>query len=168
MKPSPAKNIAIYGILGALMFAAKMALVFLPNIEPVSLLVMLYAVVFGWEGLYSVYVYILLEFAMWGIHYWSACYLYIWLILFIAARLLKNSEHPLLWASVSGVFGLSFGALCAIVYFVIGGWNTAVSWWAAGIPMDIVHGVANFVIAFVLFKPMRKLLERLSSRYFGL
>ena len=40
-------QIALFGMLGALTFAAKVAMSFLPNIEPVSLFVMLFAVVFG-------------------------------------------------------------------------------------------------------------------------
>ena len=41
------RQIALFGILGALTFGLKFAMSWLPNIEPVSLLVMLYAVVFG-------------------------------------------------------------------------------------------------------------------------
>ena len=61
----------------------------------------------------------------------------------------------------AGVFGLIFGALCAIPYFFIGGWSTAVSWWVAGIPHDIIHCVSNVVITLVLFPPLRKALSKL-------
>ena len=37
----------LFGILGALTFAAKWVMSALPNIEPVSLMVMLFAVTFG-------------------------------------------------------------------------------------------------------------------------
>ena len=147
------------------MFAAKMAMVMLPNIEPVSLLVMIFAVTFGWEGLYAVYVYVLLEYAVWGLHYWAFCYLYVWLVLFALARLFRKTEAPLFWAGLSGVFGLCFGALCAIVYWIAGGWETAVTWWMAGITMDLVHGAGNFVIALLFFKPLRKLFARLSNDF---
>ena len=39
-------------MLGALTFGAKVAMSSLPNIEPVSLMVMLFAVVFGKKGRY--------------------------------------------------------------------------------------------------------------------
>ena len=48
-------------MLGALTFGMKVAMAGLPNIEPVSLMVMLFAVVFGWKALYPVYLYVLLE-----------------------------------------------------------------------------------------------------------
>ena len=159
------RELVLFAVLGAMTFAAKMAMAQFPNIEPVSLLVMLLAVCFGWKGLYAVYLYVLLEFAMWGIGLWSVCYLYVWLILFVLARLLRRMESPLGWAALSGCFGLLFGALCALVYWVTGGWAAAVSWWVSGIPMDLVHGVGNFAIALVLFKPLRRWLNMLKTKY---
>ena len=46
------REIVLFGILGALTFGAKYVMSFLPNIEPVSLCVMLYAVVFGKKWVY--------------------------------------------------------------------------------------------------------------------
>lgn len=158
------RRLVLFGLLGAMMFSLKMAMAQLPNIEPVSLLVMLLAAVFGREGLWAVYLYVCLEFAVWGPGLWNISYLYIWLLLFAAARRLRSMEAPLGWALLSGCFGLLFGGLCAPVYWVTGGWAAAVSWWVAGIPMDLLHGAGNFALALVLFRPLRRLLERL-SRY---
>ena len=55
------RQIALFGVLAALTFGAKVAMSGLPNIEPVSLMVMLFAVVFGWKGLYPVALYVLME-----------------------------------------------------------------------------------------------------------
>ena len=55
---------------------------------------------------------------------------------------------------------LCFGALCAISYFFIGGWQMAFSWWVSGIPYDVIHCVSNTVLVFVLFPPLRRALER--------
>ena len=165
MRKSSAKELALFGLLGAMTFAAKMAMAQFPNIEPVSLLVMLLAVCYGWRGLYAVYLYVFLEFAVWGLGLWSFCYLYVWLVLFSLARALRRMESPLGWAALSGCFGLLFGALCALVYWIAGGWASAGSWWIAGIPMDITHGAGNFVIALVLFKPLRRCLSDLNRRY---
>jgi energy-coupling factor transport system substrate-specific component len=153
--------VALFGMLGGLTFAAKVAMAGLPNIEPVSLMVMLFAVTFGKKALYPIYVYVLLEFALYGFNLWSINYLYIWLVLAAAAWLLRGMTHPLAWALLSGVFGLLFGALCAPVYLAVGGWAYALSWWVSGIPFDIAHCVGNFVIALVLFVPLRRLLDRL-------
>lgn len=154
-------ELALFAVLGATTFGAKVAMMALPNIEPVSLMVMLFAVTFGAKALYPIYVYILLEFALYGLNLWSINYLYIWAVLAVAAWLLRGCRSPFLWALISGCFGLMFGALCTPVYLVTGGPAFALSWWISGIPFDLLHGAGNFVIALVLFVPLRKLMARL-------
>lgn len=151
----------LFGILGGMTFLAKMVMAGLPNIEPVSLMVMLFAVTFNRKALYPIYAYVLLEFVLYGINLWSVNYLYIWVILAAAAWLLRGMTHPLGWALLSGVFGLFFGLLCTPVYVLTGGWAFGVSWWISGIPYDLAHCVGNFVLALALFVPLRKLLDRL-------
>ena len=160
---TPARNLAVLGLLAAVLYAAKLAMAWMPNIEPVSLLVMVYISVLGWRALLPIYAYILLEITTWGFGYWSACYLYVWLILAAAARLLRRMESSLGWAALSGGFGLCFGALCALTYWASGGWAFALSWWISGIPFDVIHCAGNFVMALALFQPCRKLLRRLAG-----
>lgn len=156
-----AREIAVLGLLSALLFGAKMVMAPLPNIEPVSLLILVYVSVLGLRALIPVYVYVLLEILTWGFGYWSACYLYVWAVLALAAWLLRKMDSPVGWAILSGAFGLSFGALCALSYWVAGGWAFALSWWVSGIPFDLLHGAGNFAMALVLFRPCRKVLLRL-------
>lgn len=157
-------DIVLFGVLGALTFAAKYVMSPLPNIEPVSLMVMLFAVVFGWKALYPTYIYVLMEVLFYGINLWNVYYLYIWGILLIAAIAMCKFRHPLIWAFLSGAFGLLFGAFCAIVNAFIGGVGYAVAWWMSGISFDVVHGAGNFVIALLLFVPLRNLLEKLYAK----
>jgi len=49
---SATREVALFGMLGALTFGAKVVMMALPNIEPVSLLVMLFAVTFGKKALF--------------------------------------------------------------------------------------------------------------------
>jgi len=159
-----AREIAVLGLLSALLFGAKMVMAPLPNIEPVSLLIIVYVAVLGLRALFPVYVYALLEIITWGFGYWSACYLYVWTVLALAAWLLRRMESPLGWAALSGAFGLCFGALCALTYWVAGGWAFALSWWISGVPFDLLHGAGNFAMALALFKPCKSILSRL---YYG-
>ena len=158
------RQIALFGMLGALTFGAKVAMSGLANIEPVSLLVMVYGAVLGRKSLYPVYLYVMLEILLYGLGTWNIMYLYVWPLLALIAYGLRKMEEPLGWALVSGVFGLLFGALCAPVDFLLGDLGFVISKWMAGIPFDLAHCVGNFVIALVLFVPMRKLLNRLYGK----
>ena len=155
------RQIALFGVLGALTFGAKVAMSGLPNIEPVSLMIMLFAVTFGWKGLYPAYLYVLMEILLYGINLWNVNYLYVWAILAVAAYFMRKLKHPIWWALLSGLFGLLFGLFCSPVYIAIGGVDYAVRWWIAGLGFDTLHGAGNFVIALILFVPMRKLMDRL-------
>lgn len=151
-------------MLGALTFGMKVAMAGLPNIEPVSLMVMLFAVVFGWKGLYPMYLYVMLEVLLYGINLWNINYLYVWLFLALGAMAMRKLKHPIWWALLSGAFGMAFGFLCCPVYAVIGGWRYAIRWWLSGVVFDIPHAAGNFIIALVLFVPLRKLLTRLYAK----
>ncbi len=155
------RQVTLFGMLGAITFAAKVAMSGLPNIEPVSLFVMLFAVCFGKKCIYPIYTYVVMEFLFYGIHLWSINYLYVWAILALTAWQLRKMRSPLGWGVLSGAFGMLFGFLCAPVYLFSGGPGFALSWWISGIPFDLLHCAGNFVMALILFVPMRKLLNRL-------
>ena len=157
-------ELILFGILGALVFAMKVVMAALPNIEPVSLCLLVFGAVFGWKALYPCYVYVVLEILCFGLGTWNICYLYVWAILALVAWLLRNQTHPLVWAIASGAFGLFFGALCAPVYLFTGGLSVAIGWWVSGIPFDVTHCAGNFVMALVLFMPLRRLLAKLYRR----
>lgn len=159
------REIALFGVLGSLTFAAKLVMSGLPNIEPVSLMVMLFAVTFGKKAIYPIYVYVAMEILVYGINLWNIYYLYVWLVLAVAAYLMRHNQEPLVWAILSAVFGLAFGALCGITdIFVLGGVAPAVAKWTSGVLFDVVHGVSNFAISLLLFRPMRQLMEKLYHR----
>lgn len=156
-----AREVALFGVLGALTFGAKVVMMGLPNIEPVSLLVMVFAVTFGKKALFPIYVYVLLELSLFGVGLWTASYVYIWALLALAAWLLRGMHSPLGWAVLSGTFGLLFGALCTPVCLLTGGPAFALSWWISGIPFDLAHCAGNFALALILFPPLRRLFSRL-------
>ena len=161
------RDIAQIGIIVAVIEVSKFALSSLPNIELTSFWLIMFTLYFGWRIVAVVPVFILLEGAFYGIHLWWIMYLYAWPILvFLAWMLRKKASAPLL-AIVSGTFGLCFGALCSIPYFFIGlgtggvsaGVRTAVTWWIAGIPWDLIHCAGNFVIMLVLYTPVSRAMK---------
>ena len=158
------REITLFGMLAAVTFGAKWVMAALPNIEPVSLMVMIFGAVFGWKALFPVAVYVAAEILFYGLGPWNINYLYIWPLLAVRSVAARKMRHPLGWAVLSAMFGLMFGALCAPVDVFIGGWGYAVSKWVSGIPFDLTHCAGNFVIALLLFVPLRNLIERMYGR----
>jgi energy-coupling factor transport system substrate-specific component len=159
------KDIVLIGMMSAILVTVQVALSFIPNIELVHLLIILYTLVFGRKTIYIIYVFVILEGFIYGVHLWWINYLYIWTILYILVHFIKGKNSSILWAIVSGFFGLGFGALCSIPYFFIGGPSTGIAYWISGIPFDLIHGISNFILTLLLFRPLYHCLHWINQHF---
>ena len=155
------RDIAITGMMIATIEVAKNALAFIPNVELVSLLVILFTLYFGKKILFVIPAFILLEGCIYGFGLWWIMYLYVWPFLALITYIMRKQESVWVWAIMSGSFGLAFGALCSIPYIVLSGPKAAFAWWVSGIPFDILHCVSNFVLCLVLFNPLSKVMRKM-------
>ena len=96
------RQIVLAGLMGALLMVLKEALAPVPGVEPVSLLVILYALCLPAAAPWAIAVFVVLEFILYGFGLWSWMYLYIWFILYVIALLLHRMDSALGWALVSG------------------------------------------------------------------
>lgn len=154
-------HIVTLGVLSAILLTGQLGMAFLPNIEPVSTLIILYTLVYKKQVFPIIYTFVLLEGIIFGFGIWWVSYLYIWSILAFIVLICHKIDSAVLWAVISGAFGLLFGALCAVPYLIAGGPGAALAYWSAGIPYDILHCCGNFVLTLVLYKPLLRLLKRL-------
>ena len=159
------RRIVRMAFLSAILTVVMLAIKPLPNIELISLLVILYTLLFGKETFIIVTVFSLVEGLMWGFGLWWVSYLYVWPLLCLTVLLLKRiiKEEFIIWAVVSGVFGLIFGSLFAIAYIPVDP-AYAFSYWIAGLPWDIWHGMWNFILMAVLGKPIYRVLKNVNSK----
>lgn len=160
------RDVVLIALMAATLTAVKYALNFLPNIELVSLLLVVYTKAFGAKTLFTVPIFVLVECLQWGFSYWAISYLYVWPILIIVSLIFKKQSHPFVWALISGGFGLFFGFFCSFTQLFIGGASMAFAWWISGIPWDLVHCASNFVLCLVLFKPLDVALTELKRRFY--
>lgn len=160
------RDIALIGVMVAVIECCKFALAGIPNVELTSFWIILFTLFLGWRIFLAIPVFILVEGAVFGFGIWWVMYLYAWPLLAAVVLLLRKAIGGAVgWATVSGVFGLLFGALCAISYIPISGISGAIAWWVAGIPWDILHGAANFVLMLVLYRPVRRVMELAGEKW---
>lgn len=159
-RTSKTREIAELSVMCALMFGGKEALRMIPNVHPVMLLIMLCVIWYGWKTIYPVIGFVIVQIALYGLGIWTINYVYIWPLAVAVSMPLRGSTRWWLWATVAGAFGFTFGALCAIPYIFISGWQAAAAYWMAGIPFDLIHGVSNFVIVLVLLPVLNKVYGR--------
>ena len=155
---SHAGKMAADGLFAAGLFALQVSMLHLPNIELVSLMVILYTLVLGKRVLNILITFTILEGVFHGFGIWWVSYLYIWPILAGLTALLRQFDAPDWgYGILSCLFGLSFGFLCSLPY-IAGGPGAMFAWWIAGIPFDLVHGISNLIIGLVLFRPAKRIL----------
>lgn len=153
------RRLVLAALLGALLVVGKQVMSGLPNIEPVSFLIVLYTLEFPRETPGAIGVFLLLQGVLYGFGLWWAMYLYVWFILMGLAWLFRRIDHALFWAVLSGLYGLAFGGLCALVYLVVRDYAFAFAWWMAGLYYDVGHGIGNFAVMLLLYRPMRRALQ---------
>lgn len=156
-------DITMIALLSAILLVIQVALGFLPNIELVSLLILLYTLIFGWKTLYMIYIFVFLEGLIYGFGIWWMNYLYVWTVLFSLGMIFKKNTSKVFWSILLGLYGLCFGALCSIPYFIVGGFALGFSYWIGGIPFDLIHGFANLVITLVLFQPLYRVISQVNK-----
>ena len=155
--------LCLMAIMGVVLAASKEALAFLPNFELVTLLLILFTLCFGRYVIGALGVFLLLEGLLYGFGLWWAMYLYVWPLLAGLAWLFRWMDRAWQWALLAGGYGLCFGSLCALAYLPLGGASMALAWAIAGLPFDFIHAGANFLLALVLYRPLRTVLDRLPS-----
>ena len=161
-------DIALVAMMVAVIEVFKFAMVGLPNIELTSFWLILFSKNFGKKVYFVVPVFVVLEGMIFGFNLWWISYLYCWPLLILVTRIFRNNNSATLWSVISAVFGLLFGALCAIPYLFTGtdlrsGLTLAFNWWVAGIPWDIAHCIGNFILMMLLYKPLSKVMLRLQK-----
>lgn len=70
------KEIAVFGMLGAVMYASKLLMELLPNVHLLGVFVVAFTVVYRKKALYPIYTYVILNGVFCGFAAWWVPYLY--------------------------------------------------------------------------------------------
>ncbi|MBR0541029.1 MAG: hypothetical protein IJK26_02355 [Clostridia bacterium] len=150
------KEIALFGMLGALMYASKIALEILPNVHLLAVFIMAETVVYRQKALYPIYTFVFITGLLNGFSIWWWPYLYIWTVLWGAGMLLPKEMPkkvaPVVYMVVCALHGFLYGTLYspyqALMFHL--DFKGMVSWIIAGLPYDAIHGVSNFFCALLV------------------
>lgn len=164
-----AKEIAVFGMFGALMYASKLIMEVAPNVHLLGVFTIALTVVYRKKALYPIYTYVLLNGLFAGFATWWIPYLYLWTLLWGAAMLLPQNMPkkvaPIVYMLVCAAHGFLFGTLYAPAQALLFGLNFQgmIAWIVAGLPWDVVHGISNFVCG-ALIVPIINLIRRVENQ----
>ena len=166
------KEIAVFGVLGAIMYASKLLTEVLPNVHLLGVFTVAFTVMYGKKALYPIYVFVILTGIFCGFAAWWVPYLYIWTVLWAAVIPLPKNMNPkvkpLVYMAVCSAHGFLYGTLYAPAQALLYGlsFKGMIAWIIAGLPWDCIHGVSNFVCG-ILIVPIistLRLAEKISKK----
>lgn len=144
------RELAIFAMLGAIMYLSKIIMEWIPNVHLLGTLTMAYTLVYRRKALYPIYVYVFLNGLLAGFNTWWIPYLYIWTVLWGVTMLLpKNMSKkiaPIIYMVVCALHGFCFGILYAPAQAIMFGlsFEATLAWIASGFYFDMIHGIGNF------------------------
>ena len=162
------REMAIFSMLGALMYVSKVIMEFAPNIHLLGVFTIAFTVVYRAKALYPIYIYVLLNGLFGGFGIWWIPYLYIWAVLWGITMLLpKKMPKPVavvVYSVVNALHGYGFGILYAPAQALLFGlsFKGMLAWIAAGLPFDAIHGTSNFICGFLIV-PIVLVLQKLEQ-----
>lgn len=162
------KDIAVFGMLGAMMFASKMAMEWIPNVHLLGVLTIAITVVYRQKALYPLTIFIFILGLYAGFALWWIPHTYLWVVLWGITMLLPKRMPPkiapIVYTAVCGLHGFLYGTLYAPSQALLFGldFEGMIAWIIAGLPWDLVHGVSN-LIAGLLICPIVALLTRIEK-----
>jgi len=165
---SSIREIAVFGMLAAVMYASKIIMELLPNIHLLGVFVIAMTLVYRKKALYPLYTFVLLTGLFSGFATWWYPYLYIWTVLWGAAMLLPKKlspkVQPVVCMLLCAAHGFLYGVLYAPSQALLFGmdFKATVAWVIAGLPFDFIHGVSNFFCG-LLICPLAAVLRRLEK-----
>ncbi len=168
------KKIAVIALMSATLTGGKMAMSFIPNVEPVSILLALYAYVFGiFYALPCAIVFVTTETFIWGVNTWVISYFIYWPLLAIVFSLLGKRKAKL-WQTIltAVLMTLLFGVLTSLVDVGLfmgrfdNFWARFATMYARGILFFAIHVMSNCVIFAAAFNPLKKILSKLKQNLF--
>ena len=150
------RDIAIFGMLGALMYASKVIMDVLPNIHLIGTFIVAMTVVYRRKALYPIYIFVLLTGLLNGFGTWWIPYLYIWTVLWgmtmLIPKKIPEKAKPIVYSAVCSLHGFLYGVLYAPAQALLFGFafEATLTWIATGIPFDITHGISNFICGLLI------------------
>ena len=173
MPKSPARAIALIGVMAATIEVGKLALSFLPNIEVVTLLCALYGYVFGFYGVVAAAIFVCIEPLIYGVGSWVAIYMIYWPLVAFVFMLLASAKVKRRLPLTLIALGLTlfFGVLSAVVDSMVHGiglhyFKNVFVYYLRGIPFYINQLLCNGAVFPTLFPFFVKKLKLINKHVF--
>ncbi len=175
-KKFDARYLAIMAVLIAIVIISRVAFFWLPSFKPMAGIIILIAMSFGPQaGFMCGAISMLISNFIFGQGPWTPwqmfCYGIIGLIAGILAKSKIFSQKHIIRTSIISFFmivilsGIILDTNSLLWLSSTVNWASALTFYVAGIPMNIISGIAGGLTVFILMKPFFAIINRLRDKY---
>lgn len=171
------KDIILIGLFAAVLTGGKMALMLIPNIEIVTILIMLYSMVFGIKiSLTATLIFCLTEGFLFGFNTWLISYFIHWPTLAVVSyalsklTYLKNYIYIIVGGALTALFGVTSSAIDAIVSTNVSNINFFTMFsliYIRGAAFYVTHIVSNVILIAVALPALQPLFTQAKKKYYN-
>ncbi len=158
-------TIAVVALASALMIASKLALALVPNVELVTLLVVVFSYVYGYPIIISTFVFCTIDILLYPTtpDVIIAYYIYWNALAYVVAMLRTRAHATACYTALAVIATLLFGIITTATYSIFYG-VSFFAWYASGLPFFAIHLASSLVTVTVGFSPLTSLLQSLNRR----
>ncbi len=164
-----AKVVARIALMSASLVAGKFALSFIPNVEVVTTLIIVYGVVFGYESVFATIIFCTLDIFIYppSLDVILSYYVYFNMLSIISSTMstigVKSKyAYLILGASMTALFGVITSAFYSLLFktpfFAV---------YVAGLLYYAIHIIANVIFISIGFTPLKNVLTKIKNKNFN-
>ncbi|MFD3446740.1 ECF transporter S component [Microbacteriaceae bacterium 4G12] len=164
------KSISLLAMLSALSVAGRIVCAGIPNVQPMTDIVIITALVMGTRfGVLNAVLTIIASNLFLGMGIWTLPQIFsltmVALLTGVCIRPLLKRIPLWLMSIYAGFTGLLYGLCISVVQAPIFGVDYLFQYYIAGLPFDLMHAAGNVVFYYVLAPILIPLLEKLLNKY---
>lgn len=164
MKP---REMALVAMCAVLIFAQEQALVFLPNIQLTTLLILVFSRFFKLRSAFiMVWIYVFLDHLLMGgfsILYTPSALL-AWSMIPLASHTFLVTSRPLPLALSGFIFGFLYGWMYLPAWMIQYGMRDAWLYLVADFPFEVIMAITNFLTILWLYEPLTQRIQIFMER----
>lgn len=167
-KTKSIRVITLISLLSALCIVSRIGMVDFPNIKPVTSIIIIASLIFGWRfGLALVIITVLGSDLILGMGFYTIMQIIAWGSVALVSSLLGKFYKKIpIWvmAIYAGLCAYLFGIAVSLNMLIIMGPIGFYTYWISGLPFDTVHAISDLIFYPILAPILIKLLESQKKR----
>lgn len=156
-----ARRMSLIAMLSSLSFVGRMMFTFLPNVQPMTVIILIVAMYLGtYDGWLVAIISILISNLYLGMGVWTLAQIASFSVLILIVHICKKINLSIRYYPIVSLFmGFTYGFVISLVQAPFFGWVSFFPYWISGLSYDLNHAVGNYLFFIILHPPLSRVLK---------